>query len=113
MEKDFQTIKGVVNLRPVRHRIDEKVRAHVTLCMLALRLQRTLECRLRAAGHRMTAPAAFEMLADLHLNVLELPDSHSIYQLTRPRKEQRQLVEALGLAPLLDQDEVRQAIRPR
>ena len=61
----------------------------------------------------MTAPAAFETLADLHLNILELPDSRSIYQFTKPRPEQRDLVDALGLARLLDQEKVGEAIHPR
>jgi len=36
VETDFQVIKSLIKLRPVRHRTDAKVRAHVTLCMLAL-----------------------------------------------------------------------------
>lgn len=41
VEKDFQVVKSVANLRPIRHRTDSKVRAHVTLCMLALLLTRS------------------------------------------------------------------------
>jgi len=51
VEKDFETIKSVVKLRPVRHRLDAKVRAHVDICMLALLLQRTLERRLGEQIH--------------------------------------------------------------
>jgi transposase len=36
VEKDFQTIKDAVKLRPMYHHTDPKVRAHVTLCMMAL-----------------------------------------------------------------------------
>lgn len=42
VEKDFQTIKSAVELRPVHHQTDIKLRAHVTICMLALLLQRIL-----------------------------------------------------------------------
>ena len=38
VDKDFQTIKGELELRPVFH--NPKVRAHVSLCMLALLLER-------------------------------------------------------------------------
>ncbi len=62
VEKDFQTIKDVVKLRPVYHHTDPKVRAHVTLCILALLLERTLEQRLRRSSMPMTAPACFEQL---------------------------------------------------
>ena len=36
VEKDFQIIKSNLDLQPIRHRFDEKVNAHVTICMLAL-----------------------------------------------------------------------------
>jgi len=55
VEKDFQTIKTDIKLRPVFHHTDPKVRAHVSLCMLALLLERTIERRLREAGAAMTA----------------------------------------------------------
>ena len=36
LERDFRSIKtGDLDLRPVFHRLDERVRAHVLICMLA------------------------------------------------------------------------------
>ena len=60
VERDFQTIKSDIELRPVLHHTDPKVRSHLSLCMLALLLERTMERRLRSVGLRMTAPAAIE-----------------------------------------------------
>ena len=71
VEKDFQTIKTDLKLRPVFHQTNPKVRAHVTLCMLALLLERTLEDRLRRSNHPMTAPACLEELASARLNMLQ------------------------------------------
>lgn len=83
--KDFQTIKDVVKLRSVYHHTDPKVRAHVTLCMLALLLEHTLEQRLRRSSMPMSAPRCFEMLADSHLNLLPAdPDLPPTYSLTEP-----------------------------
>ena len=50
VETDFHVMKSVVKLRPVRHRTDVKVRAHVTLCMLGLYVQRELTRRLNKEG---------------------------------------------------------------
>ncbi|MBI2566097.1 MAG: transposase [Candidatus Schekmanbacteria bacterium] len=36
IEKGFRIIKSELELRPVSHRTDAKVRAHVSLCILAL-----------------------------------------------------------------------------
>jgi transposase len=35
VEKAFRTLKGPLELRPIHHRLEDRVRAHVFLCMLA------------------------------------------------------------------------------
>ena len=114
VEKDFQTIKSDLELRPVFHHTDPKVRAHVSLCMLALLLERTMECRLRKAGKAMTAPAAFEELAGGHLNMVATgPDESVAYVATEPSTEQRELLARLRLEHLVDQDQMASRIDPR
>ena len=114
VEKDFQTIKSVVELRPVRHRTDAKVRAHVTLCMLALLLERTLEHRLAGTPSAMTAPAALEMLSNAHLNRLRAAESETpVYTVTRTTEDQRAILQALGLQRLADDEEVADRITAR
>lgn len=114
VEKDFRTIKEVIKLRPVFHHTDPKVRAHVTLCMLALLLEQTLEQRLRRSSTPMTTPACLEQLRGCHLNLLrgapELPPS---YQLTELTPEQRAVVTNLRLTDLVDPDALQTRLRPR
>ena len=114
VEKDFQTIKSDLELRPVYHHTDPKVRAHVSLCMLALLLERTLEHRLRKTDMAMTAPACFEELAGGHLNMIASnPDEPTAYIATEPTAEQRAILRALRLEHLLDEDKVAARIEPR
>lgn len=114
VEKDFQTIKSDLELRPVFHHTDPKVRAHVSLCMLALLLERTMERRLRKAGKATTAPAAFEELAGGHLNMVATgPDESVAYVATEPSTEQRELLARLRLEHLVDQDQMASRIDPR
>ena len=96
IEKDFREIKSVLELRPVRHRTDVKVRAHVTLCILALAVQRWLEQRLRSAGRNESAAAALEQLRCLRLCGMRLPDRDEVFATpTAATAEQRALAEAL------------------
>jgi transposase len=44
-ERAFRTMKSTLYLRPVYHRLDERIRAHVLLCWLALLLIRVAERR--------------------------------------------------------------------
>jgi hypothetical protein len=111
---DFQTIKDVVKLRPVSHHTDPKVRAHVTLCILALLLERTLEQRLRRFSMPMSAPRCFEQLSSCHLNLLRAdPDLPPTYSLTEPTSDQRDLIKVLRMGDLLDADEIATRIQPR
>ncbi len=114
IEKDFRTIKSVLELRPVFHYTDPKVRAHVTLCILALLLERTLEDRLRRSTQPMTAPACFEELAGAHLNLLRSDaDEEPAYCLTEPTQAQRALLRSLRMNQLIDEKEVAARIQPR
>jgi len=114
IEKDFRTIKEVTKLRPVFHHTDPKVRAHVTLCMLALLLERTLEQRLGRTAAPMTAPACLELLRTCHLNLLKsAPDVACSYQLTEPTAEQRALIGSLYMMDLLDTEHLQTRVKPR
>jgi len=114
VEKDFQTIKSDIKIRPVFHYTDPKVRAHVTICMLALLLERTLEHRMRRAGTPMTAPACFEALATGHLNMLVTdPDVVPTYLITEATSTQRVLLERLCMGHIIDQEQVTERLHAR
>ena len=116
VEKDFQTIKDIVKLRPLYHHTDPKVRAHVTLCMLALLLERTIERKLKRSGltKTRTAVAAFEELGTCHLNLVSsdpaLPLSYVATEATQP---QRAILRSLRMNDLIDTEEIASRIQPR
>jgi hypothetical protein len=110
VEKDFGIIKGLVELRPVHHRNDAKVRAHVTICMLALLLERTLAHRLN--GH-CSAQAALETLEPCCLNRHEVQQGQAAYTLTTRKPDQDRLLRLLRMQHLADEDHLADAIHPR
>lgn len=109
-EKDFQVIKSVVELRPVRRHTDLKVRAHVTLCMLALLVERTLREKLSGT---CSPERALETLETCHLNLYKIEDSPNIYSITEPNPEQKKLLKKLHLSHLVDDSILAQHILPR
>ncbi|MBM4346087.1 MAG: transposase [Deltaproteobacteria bacterium] len=111
VERDFKEIKSVLELRPVRHRTDVKVRAHVALCVLALAVQRTMEARLSAAGRTESAASALEELANVRAAGLRLAGAVDV--LTAPSEatvNQRALASALSVVWALDPAELRKRI---
>ena len=113
VEKGFQSIKAVAELRPIYHYRDPKVQAHVTLCMLALLVMRSLEQRFRNAGVAMTASACIEALAPAHLNLRAPTNGQAIYDITRPKATQREILDALDLGELAQDKHVRPRLTPR
>ena len=113
VEVDFRTIKSFAELRPVYHQTEAKIRAHVTICMLALVLERTLTAELEST--KTTAPRALEEFADGQLNRIEVADQpdEPLYTLTRPRPDHRHLLADLGMTKLLDESELQEEITPR
>jgi hypothetical protein len=53
VERGWRDLKQVIDLRPVYHRKEERIRAHVLLCWLALLLIRIAETAVGATGDRI------------------------------------------------------------
>jgi hypothetical protein len=114
VEKDFQIIKSVIELRPVHHRTDPKLRAHVTICMLALLLECVLDHLLRSAGIERSAQRVLEALGTCHLNLVsDDQDSSLAYLLTERTPDQKLWLAKLGMERLADPNELLGTIAPR
>jgi transposase len=57
-ERGFRDLKTVLELRPVLHRLEHRIRAHVLLCWLALLLIRVAERRARQIWNRIAPNSA-------------------------------------------------------
>jgi transposase len=110
VEVDFHVIKSAVKVRPVRHHTDPKVRAHVTLCMLALLLHRTLAQRLRTT----TPEAALETLSTCAMHRWGTPGrtSRALYSLTHADADQSALLRELRMLDLVDDAQLRTRLEP-
>ena len=74
VEAAFRTLKDVLELRPVWHRAEERVRAHVLVAALALACDRVLQRKLRQAGlELLSSQAAWRALETVSLVEFELP----------------------------------------
>ena len=79
VEKAFRSLKGITQLRPVRHWLAERVHAHVFLCYLAYLLLSLLQYRLRQTD--FTAESALLELGSMHK--VYLRDAKSRFHLSR------------------------------
>lgn len=60
IERSWRSLKSTLRLRPVYHWTEERIRAHVFICVLALTVERVMRKKLAGAG--TSVPVALEML---------------------------------------------------
>jgi hypothetical protein len=92
-ERGFRDLKSTLELRPVYHRLEPRIRAHVLLCWLALLLIRVAE---RRTGQ--TWPALARELGRLHAVTLTGPTG-TVTQTTELTTAQQGILRACGLTP--------------
>jgi hypothetical protein len=97
VERGWRDMKQVLDLRPVYHRLEDRIRAHVVLCWLALLLARIVETRAGAPEQATTWPRARGQLQRLHVGTFTGPTG-LFRQTTQPTAEVRRLHQVLGIA---------------
>src|SRR4051794_4655716 len=77
VERGWRDMKQVLDLRPVYHRLEDRIRAHVVLCWLALLLARIVETRASTPNTitdtTTTWPRARDQLQRLHVGTFTGP----------------------------------------
>lgn len=53
IERHFRDLKSELEMGPVRHRVDRRVRAHIFICFLALQLKHVLKYKLKALDEKL------------------------------------------------------------
>jgi transposase len=72
VERGFAHLKGLLEVRPVYHHKDDRVRAHVFIAALAFLLDRAFEKRLRTAGSSLSSTAAWQALETVRCVAVEV-----------------------------------------
>jgi hypothetical protein len=93
VERGWRDMKQVLDLRPVYHRLEERIRAHVLLCWLALLLIRIAE---NTTGQ--TWPVMRRELDRIHLGTFTGP-AGTFRQRTELTKPARDLLAKLAIDP--------------
>ena len=93
VERAWRSLKSELDIRPMYHRLDDRIRAHVLLCWLALLLVRVAEVKTGESWDRLRTE-----LDRLHCVTLE-GDAGQVAQRTELTDQQKQIYAKLGVAP--------------
>lgn len=62
IERGFWVLKSDIEIAPVYHRLPERIKAHTSICFMALIVYRVMRQRLKAAGSGLPPEAALPEL---------------------------------------------------
>ena len=106
VEKAFRNLKTVaLEMRPVYHKTDARIKAHVFLCFLSYYLLWHAQQRLKplfqkdrtGEQRRWSLPGVIERLKSLRTNQLLVSGVQVKQVTTEPDREQREIIELLGV----------------
>ena len=96
VEWAYRDLKDVIQMRPIYHQRDERVRAHVFVATLALFLKRTLEEHLSRAGVPLSPTEAFAAMHSVGLSVLDF-DGETRHLVSGGGRDARRIMQALRI----------------
>jgi transposase len=99
IEDAFRTLKGELEMRPMYHRLDERVFAHVFICQLAYLVMEIMARRARENRLDMTAPAMVRAFSNVTLNEVTMgpEEGAHVWRVTELDEEQRTIMLALEM----------------
>jgi transposase len=100
-EAAFRTLKQDLSIRPIHHRLQDRVKAHVLVCFLAYALYRTLDRLAKSKGLALTPRRILAALSTIKSGDIILPllDGRQLRlrRVSRPERPQAEMLTMLGL----------------
>jgi len=98
VERAFANLKDVIDLRPIYHRTDARVEAHIFVAALAFLLHRAIEKKLKAARLDVSATEALSALKSVRVVDIDLGDGTTKRSVTPGTPRAAAVLRALGIA---------------
>ena len=97
IERGFKVLKSEIEIGPVYHRLPERIRAHASICFMALILHRVMRSRLKAADASHTPERALEQLQRIQHHRVRLNGGEPVAGVSTLSTEQNEVLHALGI----------------
>ena len=101
VEEAFKNLKGDLAIRPIFHKDEQRIEAHIFVAFLAYALQVTLTRRLHALAPGLTARSALQKFAAIQMIDVHLPTTDGreivLTRYTQPEPELQLLIDRLRL----------------
>jgi transposase len=108
IERAFLDMKQLLELRPIYHKKDFRIKAHMLICVIAYLLNVTLEYKVRDIGKLdITHQMIYEILEGLRVNEVEIKNiKERRLKIQDVDIEQMRIIETLSYEDILDEDKL-------
>ena len=97
IERGFRVLKGEIEIAPVYHRLPDRIRAHASLCFIALILYRAMRMRLKQAGSDLSPEAALARLRRIQRHAVAIDGGTPVSGISTIHSDQASLLAALNV----------------
>jgi hypothetical protein len=99
IERGFKVLKSELAIGPVYHRLPERIRAHASICFMALILHRVMRMRLRAADTGLTPERALQSLKRIQHHRVSINGAQPLSGVSSIAADLGQVLKALKVKP--------------
>jgi transposase len=97
IERGFKVLKSELEIGPCYHRLPERIRAHASICFMALILHRVMRARLQAANTGFSPERAIDQLQRIQHHRACFPGGKPMAGVSTLTAEQHKVIHALGI----------------
>ena len=97
IERGWRCLKSALELRPVYHWTERRIRAHVFLCVIALQVERWMHNKLQSIP--FSVPKAMHSLRQIKMGEIRLGSSNMLMP-TNLTAEHKEILKSLGISAL-------------
>lgn len=103
IERGFRVLKSEIEIGPIYHRLPERIRAHASICFMALILYRVMRTRLRAKEADLSPERALSRLRRIQHHRVTLNGTQPVAGLSSISQDQADILSALTIKkPTID-----------
>lgn len=97
IERGFKVLKSEIEIAPVFHRLPERIKAHASICFIALILYRVMRQRLKLAGSDLSPETALADLRRIQRHTVSIDSAAPIHGVSTIHPRQADVLAALNV----------------
>ena len=95
IERGFRVLKSEIEIAPVFHRLPERIKAHASICFMALIIYRIMRRRLKLAGSELSPESALAELRRIQRHSVSIDNAAPVQGVSTVHPRQAEVLAAL------------------